>query len=452
MTTADRHTTTVGLRALLPTAAAKLPLAGVRVIDLGVVLAGPQATLLLADLGAEVIRVESTRYFPPQTRGVFARPSPEIVKAAIPTAGGYPNREPGERPWNRFPWFNTTARNKLGMTVTLTEPKGRVIFERLTAVSDVIVSNQSPGSLAGLGLGYDRLKQINPGLIFVEASSFGATGPYHDFRALGLQMEAFAGHDLLRHYPDRDVSSNTWAVTADAAGALGMALAAQMALFARMRTGRGQYIDLSMIENFIGLLGPFILEYSMNGNVPGSIGNRHYSAIQGCYPCAGEDRWLVLTLPDDDAWERFCRAAGAPSACEDPRFATHTSRLAHHDEVDTLISCWTRGIPREEAVERLRAEGLMAGPVMDDADAMADPHLAAREYFLEVPHAEAGTHRYPGPPYRFSNAPLGVRHPPVRLGEHNEQIFQGLLGVDDDEYATLVAEGHIGTEYAAFIK
>jgi len=160
----------------------------------------------------------------------------------------------------------------------------------------------------------------------------------------------------------------------------------------------------------------------------------------------------VLTLPDDDAWERFCRAAGAPSACEDPRFATHTSRLAHHDEVDTLISCWTRGIPREEAVERLRAEGLMAGPVMDDADAMADPHLAAREYFLEVPHAEAGTHRYPGPPYRFSNAPLGVRHPPVRLGEHNEQIFQGLLGVDDDEYATLVAEGHIGTEYAAFIK
>ena len=452
MTTADRHTTTVGLRALLPTAAAKLPLAGVRVIDLGVVLAGPQATLLLADLGAEVIRVESTRYFPPQTRGVFARPSPEIVKAAIPTAGGYPNREPGERPWNRFPWFNTTARNKLGMTVTLTEPKGRVIFERLTAVSDVIVSNQSPGSLAGLGLGYDRLKQINPGLIFVEASSFGATGPYHDFRALGLQMEAFAGHDLLRHYPDRDVSSNTWAVTADAAGALGMALAAQMALFARMRTGRGQYIDLSMIENFIGLLGPFILEYSMNGNVPASIGNRHYSAIQGCYPCAGEDRWLVLTLPDDDAWERFCRAAGAPSACEDPRFATHTSRLAHHDEVDTLISCWTRGIPREEAVERLRAEGLMAGPVMDDADAMADPHLAAREYFLEVPHAEAGTHRYPGPPYRFSNAPLGVRHPPVRLGEHNEQIFQGLLGVDDDEYATLVAEGHIGTEYAAFIK
>ena len=452
MTTADRHTTTADCLAARPTAAAKLPLAGVRVIDLGVVLAGPQATLLLADLGAEVIRVESTRYFPPQTRGVFARPSPEIVKAAIPTAGGYPNREPGERPWNRFPWFNTTARNKLGMTVTLTEPKGRVIFERLTAVSDVIVSNQSPGSLAGLGLGYDRLKQINPGLIFVEASSFGATGPYHDFRALGLQMEAFAGHDLLRHYPDRDVSSNTWAVTADAAGALGMALAAQMALFARMRTGRGQYIDLSMIENFIGLLGPFILEYSMNGNVPASIGNRHYSAIQGCYPCAGEDRWLVLTLPDDDAWERFCRAAGAPSACEDPRFATHTSRLAHHDEVDTLISCWTRGIPREEAVERLRAEGLMAGPVMDDADAMADPHLAAREYFLEVPHAEAGTHRYPGPPYRFSNAPLGVRHPPVRLGEHNEQIFQGLLGVDDDEYATLVAEGHIGTEYAAFIK
>lgn len=430
----------------------RMPLEGVRVLDLGVVLAGPQAALLLADLGAEVIRVESTQYFPPQTRGVFARPSPAVVKASIPVAGGYPNREPGERPWNRFPWFNTTARNKLGMTVNLRESAGRGIFLRLAAVSDVLISNQSAGTLDGLGLGYGVLAAANPGLVYIDASSFGATGPTRGYRAFGLQMEAFAGHDLLRHYPDRAVSSNTWAVTADAAGAVAMALAAQMALYARLRTGRGQYVDLSMVENFAGLIGQFILDFTRNGRVPESTGNRDYVAVQGCYPCAGDDRWLVLTLPTDAAWAGFCRAAGQPAGCDGLSFATVAARLRHHDAVDRLISCWTRSLPREEAVARLRAEGLMAGPVLDDADTLRDPQLAARGYFVEVPHAEAGAHRYPGMPYQFIGKPLRVRHPPVRLGEHNAQIYRDLLGLADEEYAALTAAGHIGTEYAPHIR
>ena len=429
-----------------------LPLAGVRVLELGVVLAGPQSGLLLGDLGAEVIRVESTEYFPPQTRGVFARPSDAQVRNSIPVAGGYPNREPGERPWNRFPWFNTHARNKLGMTVTLTKPHGREVLEGLLAVSDVLISNQSPGSLETLGFGYEQVKQINPSLIYIAASSFGASGPYRDYRALGLQMEAFAGHDTLRHYRDRDVSSNTWAVTSDAAGALGMALAAQMALYARRRTGRGQFVDLSMIENFVCLIGPQILEYTLNGRVPDSIGNRDYNAVQGCYPCAGEDRWLVLTLPDDAAWKGFCRAAHCPPGCEEPRFATVTGRLEQHDGVDDVIAGWTRTVTREAAVERLRAEGLMAGPVLDDADLLQDPHLAERGYFWTIPHAEAGTFRYPGPPYRFANTHLSARYPPVRLGEHNERIYKELLGVSDTRYERLAAEGHIGVDYAPNIR
>jgi crotonobetainyl-CoA:carnitine CoA-transferase CaiB-like acyl-CoA transferase len=429
-----------------------LPLSGVRVIDLGVVLAGPQAALLLADLGAEVIRVESTQYFPNQTRGVFARPSPEMVRSAIPVAGGYPNREAGERPWNRFPWFNTHARNKLSMTLTLTDPRGKAIFERLVAISDVLISNLSPGALETLGFGYERLAQLNGGLNVIAASSFGETGPYHNYRALGLQMEAFAGHDLLRHYRDRDPSSNTWAVTSDAAGAMGMALAAQMALYARRRSGRGQFVDLSMIENFLNLIGAQILEYTLNSRVPQSQGNRDYAAVQGCYPCAGEDRWLVLTLPDDAAWQGFCRAACTPSGCDDPRFATVTGRLEHHDALDDVIAAWTRGMDRELAVERLRAEGLMAGPVLDDADLMRDPHLAAREYFWTQAHEEAGTYRYPGPPYRFRNAPLELRSPPVRLGEHNGLLYKDLLGVSDTAYGALEAEGHIGIDYAPHVR
>jgi crotonobetainyl-CoA:carnitine CoA-transferase CaiB-like acyl-CoA transferase len=447
----------------------RAPLAGVRVIDLGVVLAGPQAAMLLADLGAEVIRVESTQYFPPQTRGIFARPSREVVKASIPVSGGYPNREPGERPWNRFPWFNATARNKLGMTVTLTEPDGPDLFKRLVAVSDVLISNQSPGTLESLGLGYEALAAVNPGLVYVEATSFGATGPYRGYRALGLQMEAYAGHDLLRRYPDRDVSANTWAVTADASGALGMALAAQMGLYARLRTGRGQYIDLSMVENFVGLMGHAVLDFTFNGQVPDSIGNRDYAAVQGCYRCGGksetgngksgdgpdtvvDDAWLVLTLPDDVAWRAFCRVAGYSEGCSDPRFATVASRYANHDAVDEVIGGWTASTSRDEAVEQLRAAGLMAGPVLDDGDAMIDPHLAARGYWVDIEHTDAGRHRYPGMPYRFTKADTSVRLPPVRLGEHNARIYKNLLGVSDEQFDALSARAHIGTEYAAHIK
>lgn len=429
-----------------------LPLEGVRVLDLGVVLAGPQAALLLADLGAEVIRVESTQHFPPQTRGIFAHPTKESVMASIPISGGYPMREPGKRPWNRFPWFNTTARNKLGMTVDLKRPAGVQVFKKLAAISDVIITNQTPGTMEALGLGYDCLSAINPGLIYVEASSFGTTGPYKNYRALGLQMEAFSGHDLLRHYPDRDVSSNTWAVTADASGALSMALAAQMALFARKRTGRGQYIDLSMVENFVGLIGHAILDYGFNGRVPATIGNRDYSAVQGCYPCAGDDRWLTLTLPDDAAWQRFCETAGLPDSCRTGDAANAAWRRQHQDEIDRAITGWTSARSREEAVQALRAAGLMAGPVIDDADAMADEHLADRGYFLEIPHEDAGPHRYPGFPYRFTNVALTVRRPPVRLGEHNEYVYKELLGTSDAAYAELEAEGHIGTEFAPHIR
>ena len=430
----------------------KLPLEGVRVLDLGVVLAGPMGALLLADLGAEVIRVESTQHFPPQTRGVFARPSKASVMASIPSAGGYPNRDPGERPWNRFPWFNVTARNKLGMTIDLKKAPGPELFKKLVAISDVIVTNQTPGTMDALGLGYHALSQANPRLIYVEASSFGSTGPYASYRALGLQMEAYAGHDLLRHYPDRDVSSNTWAVTADAAGALSIALAAQMALFARLRTGRGQYVDLSMVENFVSLIGPFVLDYSFNHGVPESIGNRDYSAVQGCYPCAGEDRWLVLTLRTDEDWAAFLRAACNPPGTDAPEFATVASRRQHQDKLDRIIATWTRTLAPAAAVARLRAEGIATGPVLDDGDALNDPHLAARGYFVTVPHEDAGTHQYPGFPYKFHEAQLDVRQPPVRLGEHNEYVYKQLLGVSDEEYVQLEAQGHIGTDYAPHIR
>jgi crotonobetainyl-CoA:carnitine CoA-transferase CaiB-like acyl-CoA transferase len=203
-----------------------------------------------------------------------------------------------------------------------------------------------------------------------------------------------------------------------------------------------------MVESFLALVGSAVLDHTVNGAVPSSLGNRDHQAVQGCYPCAGDDRWVVLTVYDDEAWAGLCGALDRPEWTRDPRLATVEGRRRHHDVIDAGIAAWTRTRSREDVVAGLRVHGVVCGPVLDDADALADPHLAARGFFVEVDHADAGRHRYPGPPFRFRRAELTVRHPPVRLGEDNEHVYREILGVSDDEYARLVEDGHIGEEYA----
>lgn len=428
--------------------AGALPLEGVRVLDLGVVLAGPQGSMMLADLGAEVIRVESTQYFAPQTRGSLARPSREWVRRQAPISGGYPDREPGARPWNRFPWFNAANRNKLSMTVDLRLPSGQKVFQQLVRVSDVLITNQTSAVLEELQIDYGRLRQVNPGLVYVEGSSFGASGPYAHHRGYGVQIEAFAGHDQLRHYPDSDASTNTWAVTADAAGGLAVAMAAELGLMARRNTGSGQRVEISFIENFLGLIGHAVLDQTYNRNSQSSLGNRDYTCIQGCYPAAGNDRWIVLTVPDHAGWTGLCELIG-----RDEWAAWMLGvRISRHDEIDRVVAAWSATQEREVAVDRLRRAGVMAGPVLDDADAYRDPHLVDRGYFLTVSHPEAGIHAYPGFPYRFVWASQRVRHPAPLLGEHNEYVYRELLGYGAKDYAELAAEGHIGMDYAELIR
>ena len=425
-----------------------LPLEGIRVLDMGVVLAGTQATLFLADLGAEVIRVESTQHFPSMTRGQFPRPTKEEAVQLSPLAGGYPGRDPGARPWNRHPWFNATARNKRSMTVDLERDPGPDIVRRLCALSDLVISNQRPAKLRQLGLGYDDLRVENPRLCYVEASAFGATGPYGSYVAMGNQMEAFAGHDYLRHARGKTATTNTRIVAADATGAVAIAMAGLMALHERERTGEGHHVDLSMVESFIGLLGSFVLDFSLTGHLQESLGNRDFTALQGCYRCAGDDRWMVLTVYSDENWVGLCRAVGHLEVADDARFATASARYEHHDAADELIRAWTIEWNRDELVDALRRNGVAAGPVLDDGDAFEDAHLSARSYFVEEDQDDTGTFLYPGFPYRFCGAPLSVRRGPVQLGQDNEYVYKELLGVSAAEYAELERSGHIGTELA----
>ena len=429
----------------------KLPLAGVRVLDMTVVWAGPYCTTLLADLGAEVIRVESIQVFGPPTRSVAARPSKAVMDNLPPFIGGVPNREPGERPWNRFPIFNAHARNKLSMTVDLLRPEGREIFRRLVAVSDVLVENNPTETMPKLGISYDELEEINPRFIMLRMPAYGNDGPYQNHRSLGIHIEGVIGHSLLRGYTDLDPSANTQVYMADAAAGAGGAFAVACALIHRRRSGKGQLIELSQAENAIPFLGQEFMGYSMNGRIPQTLGNRHPTAIQGVYPCSGADRWLTLTIFDDRDWELFCAAIGDPDWTELPEFATHALRRDNHDVLDARIAEWTRGLDHRDAMIRLQSHGVAAGAVLDQRDAAEDPHLLARRMFEQASQADVGTHMYSRAPFKMSRSDVRIRRGPVMLGQDNEYVYKTILNLSDAEYEELVAAGHIGEEYAPHV-
>ena len=427
---------------------ARLPLAGLRVLEITVVWAGPYCGSFLADLGAEVIRVESTNTFVPLTRGAAPHPPQAVIDNLPLYSGGLPGRVPGDRPFNRSPMFNSHARNKRSMTVNLLEPGGREVFDRLVAVSHVLIENNPTETMEKLGISYESLKAVKDDFIMLRMPAYGSTGPYRDFRAHGVHIEGVVGHTQLRGYADTDPSYNTTVLMSDAAAGVQGAFAVLAALRHRKRTGEGQLVELGQAENFFPYLGEYYLDYAMNGRTHGPLGNRHPTALQNCYPCAGDDRWLVITVYDHQQWLALCDVIGAPQLASDTSLADAPARAARQDEIDQHIAAWTRTKNPTEAMNILQEAGVPAGAVMNQADAFADPHIQSRDFFREAYQADCGTHLYPGPLYRMSDTPLGVRRGPVMLGQDNEYVYRDLLGYSASEYATLEASGHIGADYA----
>ena len=424
-----------------------LPLEGIRVLDMTVVWAGTYCATFLADMGAEVIRIESLGSFAPMTRGTMAHPPESVLSSLPPFVAGMSGRSPGARPWNRFPLFNAHARNKLSMTVDLLRPEGMDILRRLVKISDVLVENNATERMDKLGISYETLSEQNPEIIMLRMPAFGSTGPYKNYRALGVHIEGVIGHTLLRGYADMDPSASTYVFVADAAAGTQGAFAVLTALHYRKRTGEGQHIELSQTENAVPFLGQFVMDYSMNGRNSSTIGNRHPYAIQGCYPCKGDDRWVNITIFDDRDWEAFCAALDRPVWTQDARFADQAGRYRSHDEIDLRISEWTQEHDHYHVMHVLQEVGVAAGPVMDQRDAYNDPHLKERGIFERVTQEDSGTHMYPGIPYKMSETPVGIRRGPVRLGEDNEYVYKTLLDFSDQEYADLEREGHIGMDF-----
>ena len=425
-----------------------LPLEGIRILDFTVVWAGPFATMLLADYGAEVIRVESLQYFPSVTRGSIARPDKETMRSTPGYVGAYPERDPGPRPWNRHPMFNPHARNKLGMTVDLSRPEGRELFTRLVGISDVLIENHSARFMENLGLTYDVLTQSKPDLIMVSMPAFGMSGPYKYHQGFGINVESVCGLTWLRAYPDADLSETSSTLHMDAASGAAAAFAIMAALHYRRRTGRGQFIDFAQAENLMQSVGEILMDYPMNGRAQTSLGNRHPTmAPHGCYPCRGDDRWVVIAVASDAEWDRFCQAVGNPAWACDGRFADAASRYRHQQELDAHIAAWTRQHQPWEVFERLQRAGIAAGPVLRESDLFTDPHLHARGFFQVITQAEAGTHVYPGVMWKMSKTPAPIRRPPVRMGEHNDYVYRQLLQLSDAELERLRAGGHIGMDF-----
>ena len=426
----------------------RLPLEGLRVLEITVVWAGPYCGSFLADLGAEVIRVESTKTFVPLTRGAAPHPTQEVIDNLPLYSGGVPDRVPGERPFNRSPMFNSHARNKRSMTVNLLDPGGREIFDRLVAISDVLIENNPTETMEKLGISYESLKAVKDDIIMLRMPAYGSTGPYRDYRAHGVHIEGVVGHTMLRGYEDTDPSYNTTVLMSDAAAGAQGAFAALAALHHRKRTGEGQLVELGQAENVFPFLGEYYLDYLMNGRTHGPMGNRHPRALQNCYPCAGEERWVVITVYDNDQWRALCEIIGAANLASDANLSDPSARLTRQDEIDQRIASWTRTQTPDDAMNILQYAGVPAGAVMNQADAFADPQIQSRQFFQEAHQEDCGTHLYPGPLYKMSATPLSIRRGPVMFGQDNEYVYRELLGYSADEYAAFEAAGHVGTDYA----
>ena len=406
----------------------------IRVIDATSAWAGPLATQILGDLGAEVIKVESIQRI--DSWRLFN-----------------PIRHTEEGWWERAANYNSVNRNKYDVTLDLTNPRGAQVFKHLVKIGDIVVENYTPRVMSNFGLDYDVLQGINPSIIMMSMPGWGMTGPWRDYVGFATSIEQLAGVSQLTGYADGGpMPLGSALAVADPIGGLSGAFALLAALQLRRETGRGQHIDLSQNEGLSCLLGDAIMDYTLNKRVQGRRGNRHpFMAPHGCYRCLneddwrGDDRWAVIAVPSDEEWERFGKAIGSPAWTKETRFVDSLGRWQNQDELDRLVEEWTVRHTHYEVLSMLQAAGVAAAPVLTPPELNANPHLEERGFFENVTIAEVGTHPYPGMLFKMSKTPGRVRMPAPGLGQHNDYVLGELLGMSRNEIAKLAEDKVIGS-------
>jgi len=393
------------------------PLAGFRILDLSRVLAGPFCTMLLGDLGAEVIKVER-----PGTGDDTRAWGPPFVS--------------GESAY-----YLCANRNKKSLTVNLKAAAGQEIIRRLARVSDVLVENFKVGELAQLGLGYDHLKALNPGLVYCSITGYGQTGPDSDLPGYDFIIQGRGGVMSITGEPAGEPMKVGVAI-ADITAGLFAANAIQAALLARVRTGRGQAIDIALLDTQVAWLANVASNYLVSGQRPGRFGNAHPTIVpyQSFHAREG---FFCLAVGNDGQWQKLCRLLGRSELAVDPRFATNPARVQHRD---VLIPMLQEVFVTQDSAFWLReiaAAGIPCGPVQTIDQVFADPQVLARNMVWTVPHPAVGEVRLTGSPLKLSETPVAYRtHPPL-LGEHTDEVLTSLLGYAPEEVARLRAEGAV---------
>ncbi len=408
-----------------------LPLAGVTIVDLSMGWAGPLCTRNMADLGADVIKVEACGYAD-WWRGVSNNPADFEARV-----------------YEKQPRFNIMNRNKRAITLDLTSAEGVRLLKELVRGADAVVENYSSSVLKKLGLDYAVLREVNPSLVMVSMAAYGSGNAWSEARAYGSTLEQGSGLPSAAGR-DGDPPMMSHIAYGDAVGGLNGASALLVGLVHRRSTGRGQHIDISQIECMLPYAAPWIIEQSANGSVAPRLGNRHPDHWpQGVYRCAGDDCWLLVTVTGDACWQALCGVidpAGDAAPAGAASLATVAGRRAAIDRIDAAIEAWTSRHTPDEAMRLLQAAGVPAGVVRPPIGIVDDPHLVARGFWQRVERAYIGTQPQPLPPFRMNGRVLPVRRPAPTLGEHNAEILGGRLGLDDAALQVLRDTQVIGTE------
>jgi formyl-CoA transferase len=397
------------------------PLAGLRVVELTTTWAGPMCGCVLADFGADVIKVE--------------HPAGEVARRAPPFL-------PGTDPPISF-MHATTNRNKRSLTLDLHRPGAREVFLRLAATADVVVENFRPGTLERWNLGYDRLSAANPRIVLARVSGYGQTGPYAERAGFASVSEAMGGIRHINGFPDQPPPRMHLSLGDSLAGMFA-AQGVLSALYWRdaLGGGVGQVVDVSLMESAFALLESTVPEYDRLGIVRGPQGTN----LKGIAPSnifkSSDGKWMVIAANADNVFRRLCEAMGRAELADDPRFATHLARGDNQDEIEGLVADWAAQRTAKEIDEVLNAAGVICGPIYTIADIFEDPQYRARDMLLEHEDPEFGTYIGPGIVPKLSRTPGSVRWSATwEEGSHNAEVYGGLLGLADDEIAALRDEG-----------
>lgn len=405
----------------------KRPLEGIRVVDFSWIVAGPQCTRIMADLGADVIRVENESYLDSMRNGMQV----------------YPDRPS----LNGSGMFNNMSRNKRGVTANVWHPGGREMVERLISKADAVLENFSAGAFERMGFGMEKLRELNPNLIYISISGFGHQGIDTTYITWGPTAQAVSGSTFMSGLPDMPPAGWGYSYLDHTAGYYG-AIALLQALYHRKRTGEGQYVDVAQVETGMMMGGVAMLDYQVNGREYTRIGNHsRWPAVapHSVYRCdgwsEGRDRWIAIACETDAQWQALCKVLGADDLASDPLFATNLGRVQQQDSMDARINEYTKGWDTRELMYVLQANDVPAGTAQNQEDKMErDPQHRARNHFAVAEHPYVGAHRFEGLPLHLSRTDWQLRHGAPGFGEHTEEIMTELLGYTQDEVTALKAE------------